>query len=123
MCIIDSNQNLEDVLAIQCTVIKTKNEPIKLQQVVERKTNKKKENSPLYTALISLSSCFLLFIIFILAYCAYQHKNIKNKEILNLVKNIDEKNKVQIFFLHRNLSLYKCCNKALRKVKYYLRLY
>ena len=94
MCIFDSNQNIEDILAIQCTVIKTKKEPIKLQQVIEKKIFKENEYSTLYTALISLSSCFVLFIIFILAYCAYKHKNIKSLGYPNLHRNINEKNEV-----------------------------
>ena len=94
VCVFDSNQKLEEVLAVQCAVIKTKKEPIRQHQVVENEEDEPIET--LHSALIALSTCFLLLIIFIAAYCVYQHnKEIKQQQgYPNLSKHIRQKQKV-----------------------------
>ena len=93
VCVFDSNQKLEEVLAVQCAVIKTKKEPIRQHQVVEDEKDEPIET--LHSALIALSTCFLLLIIFIAAYCVYQHnKEIKQQQgYPNLNKNIRQQQK------------------------------
>ena len=103
MCVFDSNQNLFEVLAVQCTVMKTKKEPIREQLVVqeepigeqlvvgnEGEIDVDEPIETLHSALIALSTCFLLLIIFIASYCVYQHnkKDKKQKGYPNLSKNI-----------------------------------